>query len=74
MSGRSEIAIPTKSILIDAATLCAVYGLSLDTVSRLVADHLLPEPVRSGTRNHKRYWLRDEIDAAIAAWPRGRAS
>jgi predicted DNA-binding transcriptional regulator AlpA len=62
-------------ILIDRRTIETLYGLSRETVNRLVKEGRLPQPIKSdGSRTRKRRWYRAEIEAAVAAWPRGEAA
>jgi len=64
---------PADTVLLDFHGLRDRLGLNLSnaTIYRMVKDGRLPRPIRTGTgRTSRRFWRRDEVDTALAAWPR----
>ena len=67
-------AAPESLTLLNLDTLKARLGLSSATIGRMVSDGRLPKPFRTGKgQTCRRLWRRDEVEAAIGAWPREAA-
>jgi predicted DNA-binding transcriptional regulator AlpA len=54
--------------LLNALAVCALGDFSLNTLDRLIARGLLPQPLRLSPRCNR--WWSDEVEAALAALPR----